>query len=96
VAEAGVGKGGARAVLFIGAQGGKRPKASWRRRGMPRRRWGAHSAGDETSRAGCEHSELRGGVVPNFTGARVMARRRGKGGSSTGIAPVKSRAGRRV
>jgi hypothetical protein len=45
VAEAGVEKGGARAVLFIGAQGGKRPKASWRRRGMPQRRWGAHSAG---------------------------------------------------
>jgi hypothetical protein len=40
---------------------------------------GAHSARDETSRAGCEHSELRGGAVPNFTGAGVMARRRGGG-----------------
>jgi hypothetical protein len=28
LAEASVGKGGARAVLFIGAQGGKQPKAS--------------------------------------------------------------------
>jgi hypothetical protein len=35
VAEASVGKGGARAVLFIGARGEKRPKASWRWRGMP-------------------------------------------------------------
>jgi hypothetical protein len=96
VANAGVGKGGARAVLFIGARGEKRPKSSWRRRGMPRRRWGAHIAGDETSRAGCEHSELRGGAVPNFTGVGVMARRRGEGGSSTMIAPVKSREGRRV
>jgi hypothetical protein len=38
-----------------------------------------HSAGDETSRAGCEHSELRGGVVPNFTGEGVMVRRRSEG-----------------
>jgi hypothetical protein len=38
VAEAGVRKDGARVVLFIGARGGKRPKASWRRRGMPRQR----------------------------------------------------------
>jgi hypothetical protein len=37
---------------------------------------GAHRAGDETSRAGCEHSELRGRAVPNFTGAGVMATRR--------------------
>jgi hypothetical protein len=43
VAEAGVRKDGARAVLFIGAWGGKRLKASWRRQGMPRRRWG-HTA----------------------------------------------------
>jgi hypothetical protein len=85
VAEAGVGKGGARAVRFIGARGGKRPKASWRWRGMPRRRWGAHSAGDETSRAGCEHSELRGGAVPNFTSAGVMARRWGEGGHRRGL-----------
>jgi hypothetical protein len=35
---------------------------------------------DETSRASCEHSELRGGAVPNFTGPGVMARRRGEGG----------------
>jgi hypothetical protein len=35
VAEAGVRKDGAQAVLFIGARGRKRPKASWRRRGMP-------------------------------------------------------------
>jgi hypothetical protein len=40
VAEASVGKGEARVVLFIGARGRKRPKASWRRRGMPPRRWG--------------------------------------------------------
>jgi hypothetical protein len=31
VTKAGVRKDGARAVLFIGARGGKRPKASWRR-----------------------------------------------------------------
>jgi hypothetical protein len=46
---------------------------------------GAHSAGDETSRASCEHSDLRGGAVPNFTGAGVMARRRGEGGDRRGL-----------
>jgi hypothetical protein len=46
---------------------------------------GVHSAGDETSRAGCEHSDLRGGAVPNFTGAGVMTRRRGEGGDRRGL-----------
>jgi hypothetical protein len=45
---------------------------------------GAHSAGDETSRAGCKHSELRGGAVPNFTVAGVMPIRRGEGGDRRG------------
>jgi hypothetical protein len=45
VAEAGVRKDGARAVLFIGSRAGKRPKASWRRRGMPQRRWGRTALG---------------------------------------------------
>jgi hypothetical protein len=45
----------------------------------------AHSAGDKTSRAGCEHSELRGRAVPNFTSAGVMASRRGEGGDRRGL-----------
>jgi hypothetical protein len=45
VAKAGVRKDGARVVLFIGARGRKRPKASWHRRGMPRRRWGRTAPG---------------------------------------------------
>jgi hypothetical protein len=47
---------------------------------------GLYNTGDETSQAGCEHSELGGcGAVPNFTGAGVMARRWGDGGHRRGL-----------
>jgi hypothetical protein len=56
----------------------------------------AHSAGDETARAGCRVRVLaqctRGKAVPNSIGSGVMAVRE-REWRSAGIAPVKSRAG---
>jgi hypothetical protein len=73
------GEGGARAILFIGAPGREATKGQLAPARDATAATGVHSAGDETSRADCEHSELRGGAVPNFTGAGVMVRRRGEG-----------------
>jgi hypothetical protein len=48
----------------------------------------AHSAGDETARAGCRVRMLAqctgGEAVPNFAGAGVMAVREREGGSQRG------------
>jgi hypothetical protein len=77
VTEAGVRKDGARAVLFIGARGRKRPKASWRRRGMPQWRWGRTAPGTRPLGQAVSTVSGGGGAVPNFTGAGVMARIRG-------------------
>ena len=73
------GEGGARAVLFIGAPGREAAKVQLAPARDATATTGVHSAGDEISRAGCEHNELRGGAVPNFTSAGVMARRLGEG-----------------
>jgi hypothetical protein len=44
---------------------------------------------------GCEHSELGGGAVPNFTGAGAMAVREREGGGRWGSRRCRARAGKK-
>jgi hypothetical protein len=79
VAKAGARRDGARGGPFIGARGGKRPRPAGAGEVHSDDANGAqHRGRDGSGRGavgGCEHSELGGGAVPNFTGAGVMAER---------------------